>query len=287
MRLCRHATVADLLQVAGPFLDAAEVEHNLLVGVIHLLQHHPERYAASPLLGTLHQEGALAGVVIRTRPFGLLCTDLPPGAEAVLVAELREEMTDLGEVLGPVETAERVARTWGAATGRAVTPDMPMEVYALTRVVPPPRPPGGLRPADSEDRALLEDWIRAFHEDVGLPEREAPAAVAERWVAEGAVHLWADGAPACMVATDQATPRGARIVAVYTPAERRRRGYAAAAVAEVCARELAGGRTWCFLFADADNPTSNGVYRRVGFRPVTRFRRVVLEPAPSLPESQP
>ena len=59
-----------------------------------------------------------------------------------------------------------------------------------------------------------------------------------------------------------------RVGPVYTPPDGRRRGYAEAVTAAVTARALARGRRFCFLFTDLANPTSNGIYRRIGYRPV-------------------
>jgi predicted GNAT family acetyltransferase len=66
-----------------------------------------------------------------------------------------------------------------------------------------------------------------------------------------------------------------RIGPVWTPPERRRRGYAAAATAELAGRLRARGEV--VLFADRANPTSTGVYRRIGFRPVAEWDDWVLE----------
>jgi predicted GNAT family acetyltransferase len=59
-----------------------------------------------------------------------------------------------------------------------------------------------------------------------------------------------------------------RIGPVYTPAEHRGHGYAAALTAAVAEDALAKGAVAVTLFADAANPTSNNVYRRIGFREV-------------------
>ena len=32
---------------------------------------------------------------------------------------------------------------------------------------------------------------------------------------------------------------------------------------------LEGGRRFCFLFTDLANPTSNSIYQRIGYRPIT------------------
>ncbi|NEA23957.1 GNAT family N-acetyltransferase, partial [Actinomadura bangladeshensis] len=60
----------------------------------------------------------------------------------------------------------------------------------------------------------------------------------------------------------------------YTPAEHRRRGYGAAVTAAATTGALDAGADDVVLFTDLANPTSNGVYRRIGYRPVQD--RVIL-----------
>jgi predicted GNAT family acetyltransferase len=80
--------------------------------------------------------------------------------------------------------------------------------------------------------------------------------------------LWDDDGPACLVGWSPRELDIVRIAPVYTPPERRGRGYASAAVAEASARLLAEDLDAVILLADRDNPTATGVYRRVGYRPV-------------------
>ncbi len=71
-----------------------------------------------------------------------------------------------------------------------------------------------------------------------------------------------------------ATPETAgqvRIAPVYTPAALRGRGYAGAATAEVSRAAREAGVAEVLLFTDLANPTSNGLYRRIGYRPVADF----------------
>ena len=37
-------------------------------------------------------------------------------------------------------------------------------------------------------------------------------------------------------------------------------------MADVSARVLARGKRFCFLYTDMANPTSNAIYRRIGYR---------------------
>ena len=63
--------------------------------------------------------------------------------------------------------------------------------------------------------------------------------------------------------------RRLRIGFVYTPKEERGKGYASACVAAASEKALETGYKFCCLFTDLGNPTSNSIYQRIGYNPVT------------------
>ena len=63
-----------------------------------------------------------------------------------------------------------------------------------------------------------------------------------------------------------------RIQAVYTPPAYRRRGYASADEGGISGHLVRMGNR-VLLFTDLGNPTSNSVYRRIGFRAVAENLR--------------
>jgi predicted GNAT family acetyltransferase len=70
---------------------------------------------------------------------------------------------------------------------------------------------------------------------------------------------------------------GARVLAIYTPPEERGRGYAQAMTAALTQRALGEGR-WCTLFTDADNPITNKIYPRVGYRYLSAYTSFLFRP---------
>ena len=84
--------------------------------------------------------------------------------------------------------------------------------------------------------------------------------------------LWiADGKPVAWAGVGGRTPNGIRIGPVYTPPEERGHGYASAVVAAASQAQLDEGRTFCFLFTDLANPTSNRIYQAIGYEPIGDF----------------
>ena len=65
------------------------------------------------------------------------------------------------------------------------------------------------------------------------------------------------------------TAHGIRVNAVYTPVELRGQGYASATVAALSQLLLDRGYRFCCLYTDLSNPTSNAIYKRIGYDPVT------------------
>ena len=96
------------------------------------------------------------------------------------------------------------------------------------------------------------------------------AGMTDRWLAGRgrALYLWEDGEVASLAGIGSPTPHGVRVGPVYTPPDRRGRGYASALVAGISQAALDAGRTFCFLFTDLANPTSNHIYETIGYRPV-------------------
>jgi predicted GNAT family acetyltransferase len=92
---------------------------------------------------------------------------------------------------------------------------------------------------------------------------------AEKRVLEGKTYFWIrDTMPVCMAAQARPTANGIAINGVFTPAEHRCRGYASALVAAVSQMSLDSGKKFCTLYTDLDNPTSNSIYQKIGYKPV-------------------
>src|SRR5436189_143738 len=120
--------------------------------------------------------------------------------------------------------------------------------------------------------AVVEEGGRV----VGVSMRTPPPGTSEEFVdhreedPDGGIVLWEDGgAVVSMAGFGGRTPSGTRIGPVYTPPDLRGRGYASALTAALTQRLLDGGLRFCFLFTDLANPTSNSIYQRIGYEPVS------------------
>ncbi|HEY1016622.1 MAG TPA: GNAT family N-acetyltransferase [Herpetosiphonaceae bacterium] len=275
------------LELAQPFLERDEVTSAVIFGVSRRLAERP--YPHPYYLALVEDEHGPLLAAMMTPPHRIsVWSDRAVGDEALdlLVGDLLAGGWPVPGAQGEVGLAERFAGRWAALTGQSWRLKLRERTFKLTEVTPPQPPvPGRLRPATLEDLDLLAGWVLAFEREA-LGEGMAVEAreVAESRINAGALHVWEDeGEIVSMAAWGRPTTTGITINLVYTPPDRRRRGYAAAAVAELSQRQLDAGKAFCTLFTDLGNPTSNHIYQEIGYRPVADFN-VYLFDAPAAGE---
>jgi predicted GNAT family acetyltransferase len=115
--------------------------------------------------------------------------------------------------------------------------------------------------------------MTAFQSEIGEPAAADTESVARR-ISAGEIFLWDHRGIRSMAAVTAPALATSRVQYVYTPQEYRGRGYAEALVRGLTRQILAEGYR-PILFADLANPTSNSIYRRIGYAAmveVTRYR---------------
>ena len=270
-----HGSVEEFLEAAAQFLEEREAEHNLLFGIASHIRTVPELFVDDPptFATVTDGEGQVVAASLRTPPHNqvLSCADEPEAVDALVYA-LRHH--PLPGVVGPADAAGRFAATWSAATGQPARLDIAERIFRLRRVIPPDRPAAGSwRNAEAGDRDLIARWLVDFTAEA-IPEAAPipdPVAVADRWVARvGRIgYVWEDGGDVVsLVGAGGETPHGIRIGPVYTPPDRRGRGYASSLTAAASQDQLDRGRELVFLFTDLANPTSNKIYQAIGYEAV-------------------
>mgnify|MGYP001311860438 CR=1 FL=1 len=275
MQLIRFDDPAAFAERVTGFLEAREAEHNLILGLTTMVLTTDE-YKLPPYLACVEHEGAVIAVAFRTPPHNLILSEMEADVEVIdLIAQGVHKLYSgaLPGISGPKRIARAFARKWAALTQQGVQLHMAQRIYRLDEVIFPTDVPGELRRATSAERALLIDWIGAFHQEaIGNVEQAYTERSVDNFLTSQnrGLYLWVDGGhPVSMAGTTGPTPHGIRIGAVYTPPEYRKRGYASACVAAVSQVMLDGGRQFCFLYTDLGNPTSNHIYQDIGYRPVS------------------
>jgi predicted GNAT family acetyltransferase len=220
------------------------------------------RWSDEPMLFGWFDDGEVRGAISWTPPYELLLAAVPDDTVAPLVDALRD--VELSGVNGRAEVVDRFLAAWRP---RRADVGFRMRLYRLGELRPPAAQ-GAPRLAGEGDLALATRWLEAFEVDTGVHRTNVEPAARER-IAGGRLWLWEhDGTPVSMAARTATAAGVARIAPVYTPAEHRRHGYGAAVTAACTADALARDADHVVLFTDLANPTSNSIYRQIGFEPV-------------------
>jgi predicted GNAT family acetyltransferase len=256
------------LESAGTLLLQAEAENNLILGIGAGIGTQDE--GSDNYLAVVLENDRPMACAMRTPPHRVVVSRTPRRYLDALACDLSERYEALPGVTGRVETAEDFADAWIAHRPAVVTTAMSMRIYQLDQVqLPESRTSGTMRVIEAGDLDLLVEWMSAFEQDthVGALGSDVRAAAQERIEARS-VFIWEDDGPMSMAAFAGPTPNGIRINLVYTPPDRRGRGYASMCVATLSQHLLDAGRSFCFLYTDLGNPTSNRIYQSIGYRPV-------------------
>lgn len=230
------------------------------------------------LLLSAWRNSEVVAVALQTPPYPLACNGIPEEHADAVARDLARLRPDLSGVRGNHDTAVAFAEAWRSHTGRPGTVVLDERLYRLGDLQPPTGVAGAPRWAGAADRDVVIDWMQRFLGEVFSHHRDDAAGA--RFVDAAADRgdrflLWdVDGAPVSTALLRAAAAGVSRIGPVFTPTERRANGYGSAVTAAVARSALERGDAGVVLFTDRSNPTSNAIYRSIGFEPVSDFLRI-------------
>lgn len=257
-----------VLAEAEEFLAAKPVHHNLILTLLHnrVAHHEPGRYWIAM------DDGQVVGVVFQS-PFSFPATLTPmqPDVTVAMAETISDAGIDLRGVSGEAATTALFAGQWTERHKSAAVPIQGQRIYEMIDRQKIATVSWRFRQADMDDRDLVITWMRDFGMGSGEIERD-PTPIVDRRLPAGRFWLWEDGEPVSMAARSKPVANVVRVQAVYTPPERRNHGYASACVGALSQQILNDGLR-SILYTDLGNPTSNAIYRRIGYRAVAEGLR--------------
>lgn len=261
-----------MLTEAGAFLASEPVLHNIILTLFHARAAHPEpgRYWVAA------NGNNVAGLVFQSPlHFAATLTPMQPDVVTAMVDRITDAGMALPGVNGEAATAARFAGQWTERSKSAAVPFQGLRLYELVEVRERPAADGRLRRAVPADRELAIDWVRQFQMEIGEQYAESDA-LDDQWLPAGHLWIWDDGEPVSMAVTREQVERVVRVAGVFTPSEKRNRGYAGACVSDL-SKQIRDQGHRPILYTDLGNPTSNSIYRRIGYRAVAEALRYRFE----------
>ena len=271
MKLQFYTNIFNFLETAGPFLESHETENGLMLGLTLRAQKRIQEGGESPIeMLTVFWGNDLIAASMRTPPHNLVLSRMPQEVVSFLANQLHEEGWDLPGAMGPDPVSQQFAEIWTQKTGLQSWVGVQQMIYQLDKVRDIPQAPGSFAQAVEADLDRVAQFFMAFQDEALYAAQKSPKEEhlqkALYRIQQGHLFLWRDqGEIVSMAGVSAPTRHGIRVNAVYTPPEHRGKGYASSNVAAVSQHQLDQGYSFCFLYTDASNPTSNKIYQRIGY----------------------
>ncbi|MGH8792343.1 MAG: GNAT family N-acetyltransferase [Stackebrandtia sp.] len=270
---CEFETdVAAFAAATRAWRDADPVANNVVSTIVESRANAVAATEPDALWVKILRGDEVVGLAVQTPPRGLLLPRLSEEAVDALSLALLEARGNLVGVNGPKETADRFVSLWSIRAGCRADVDMESRMHRLDGdPAHPSGVPGRARRADVDDLEVISTWATKFMDET-LPNERADIAdqiaVVRKRIARSQYWMWeVDGRPTSMLAESAPSAGVVRIQLVYTPVELRGHGYASACVAHASQDIASRPETKAVvLYTDLANPTSNKIYRRIGYR---------------------
>ncbi|QUW22815.1 GNAT family N-acetyltransferase [Sporosarcina sp. Marseille-Q4063] len=255
-----------------PILIQKEDVNSLFLGV---LQGIKSGLYENAFMATIEERDKVIAIFQMTppHPLNLIFVDENRLEENMdlLIQNLMNLKIELPSIISLKPRAYRFAEKWEAETGMTTKLVMDQGLYRLDQVDDTlEKSPGIWRFAERKDCQLIGKWYYLFAEEAGLPiltTKEINDRVA-LMVSNQEVFLWEDdGEIVSMMKKSRPTKHGVTVSLVYTPKDKRRKGYARTLVAAI-SNELLKEFDFCVLYTDMMNPTSNKIYKEIGYKKI-------------------
>ena len=279
MKFFRYSDLESFKADALDILMEDEVQNNLPISIIlNSGQFNSDRW----LLSTVSDDNSIIVLVaVCTKPYNIIVYE-PVYAQndwsmGFLASELKRIGFDPPGVLSRNDLARRFAGVYCKNTDYKIKSSM--VVMKLDELIEYKKAPGFSRLLTEEDLSYVPGWEHEFCIDCQLP-LSTPAEYEERIrtrLGKETHFIWEDGQPVCQAVHGRDTPNSAVISWVYTPPQFRGKGYATSVVGELSESLLKKGKKFCCLFADAANPASRSVYRKLGYYDVCVFDEIIFD----------
>jgi len=255
------------------FLLLREVENSLMIGLASNLERGLIQGDEGTLFGSVWRGESLEGAFLRTKAIkGLILSHMKGDCAGWLAENLD---VSLCECNGMIPAAQIFAETFALKRRLIFQVEMFQGVYRLDDVDGHyPFEGEGMVEARDLPLALVQSFVEGFLWDCFPDSKQNVPEVAreiiERHNKQNALFAWrnAGGEIVSIAAKSRESRDGTTISLVYTPAHDRKKGYAGRLVAALSRKCLGEGKRFCTLYTDLMNPTSNSVYRKVGYHKI-------------------
>lgn len=268
MKIILYNNYYDFLSQNEELLIENESLNNLKLGLAHNFKDVNPPDPAQIVLA-IEAGGEIVAQAIRTsQDKNLILSPMKSDWIEMLVGHLKAQEVQLFGVVGEMKTSQSFAALWATKNELSIKLKMHQGIYQLSFVEMPKDVQGAMVVASEEYWPDVLNFAKIFSNECFPGDENAfDEQLIRNRLDQGKVYLWQnpEGENVSMAVNNRNSKNAATISWVVTPPVHRGKGYASVLVATLSQKLLDGGKTFCNLFTDLSNPSSNSIYQKIGY----------------------
>ena len=260
-----HTDIAAFYKKVEPFLLIKEAINNLPLGI--LKDKIGDEYEEGELYLVLEDNGNVAMVIVQTFKNLILSGDEKYAIEAMdYLITLRHPINGF---IGEPKLVKNCIHHLANKTQQNYILKVNQRIYKIEQVNPIQLSPGTFDTLKEDDIQIATKWVMDFHHFIEEPlSKERSEQVALKAIKEQSLFGWWQNNRLVSIAKKaRPSQNGVVINTVYTPPEFRSQGFGSSCVWSLTSL-LLKEFSFCSLYTDLANPTSNNIYMKIGYKPV-------------------
>ena len=262
------------LQDTASTLELKEVENNLILGICNSLSDKIKNNDNYHFIN-LFQDNKIVATSIKTSTKVIISSTTENKLDIKGISDFyTDNKINVDGVISESFTAETFAELYK----REILRVKPLLVQKLIKTNDITISDGCFEACSINDTELLVEWTFNFFEEEELIPKKSMSEVEN--TVKGLLETqdffcWKYNGKIVSIAAILRKTKNIGIVGlVFTPKEYRGNGYASSCVKKLSDHILENGFKCCGLFTDKANPTSNKIYRQIGYETVSEFKNI-------------
>lgn len=224
------------------------------------------------LLARITNNGKTELIILLRRPWKLLLYSPTDNESDELYKFAAEEVYKVDKDIPGVNAENTIGKKFAdfycKVANKKYKLHLSMRILVLEKIANPMlRDDVVFRKADLKDKEILKEFTKEFHKEA-LHEEKSNEELEENFyknLEKGYYILEKDGKIVSQTVSTRKLEKGKSVSGVFTPKEKRGKGYAYNLVYRVSKEFLDNGAEYCVLFTDDTNQISNHVYEKIGY----------------------
>jgi uncharacterized protein len=268
LHLTEYGSATELLDACRHVLMEHEITNGLMLGILE--KNTSRQKDENEIYWTISYHEEILVMVMSGLYIILYATSTDPSLYRVAILELIEKDIPFPGIIGPKQIADTFRSVYEKTTGKTMKTKMKQRIYLSTSSTYDEMDDVSLVCATKKDIPVLLEWMEAFYLEVG--EDVKPDLIEERLkdkLERKTLYLLRhNDTPVSMVGKERPFKDIVTVSYVFTPKPFRCLGYATVSVG-IFTKMLLESYRIVTLYTDLANPTSNDIYRKIGYVPVT------------------